>query len=406
VPGLLVALQIALTCVLLVMGGLFIRTLRALQDVKLGFDPRGITTLVLMPENLHQGPELSRQTYARLLERFEKLPGVQSATLQTAIPFSNYNSFLNGATEVDGRAFQKGDTAFYSMVSSNFVRVSGIQLTRGRGFVPADEASAAMIALVNQAFVQKYLPQREPIGASIRFHRNLGETDADLPFTQPLTVVGVVENELQGGNLGAPYEPMVYMDYRQLPKNSLLMQVFNFSAQFAVRSSLPQATVNRELRAAVQQIAPDMVEMNLQPMEEGISQSLGARHLALRLVAGFAVLALVLSAIGIYGVLAYSVALRRKEIGVRMALGSSRSRVAQLIAGQAGVMVLCGLIPGFIGAWTAGTAVKSFLFGVSTADPWTYCAVAGLLLLVCAIAAIVPASQATKVDPMEALRIE
>jgi predicted permease len=135
-PGLLVALQVALTCVLLATSGLFVRTIHALQDVKPGFDPRGVTTLVLMPENQHIDPEIARQTETRLLERFESLPGVKAATMQTAIPFSNYNFFLNGTTEVSGRPFHEGDTAFYSLVSSNFVQASGIHLlTRKR--IPA-----------------------------------------------------------------------------------------------------------------------------------------------------------------------------------------------------------------------------------------------------------------------------
>lgn len=406
VPAILVALQIALTCVLLTTGVLLTRAIFALQNVNLGFDARGITTLVLMPENLHRDPEQSRQTDARLLESFEKIPGVQAATMQSSIPFSNYTESLNGATEVGGRPFQKGDAAFYSMVSSNFVRASRIKLLRGRGFVSTDDGSAAMVALVNQAFVQKYLPHSEPIGASIKFHRNPGETDADLPFTKPLTIVGVIENELQGGNLGAPYEPMVYIDFLQLPKQSLLMEVLNIGSQFAVRSTLPQATIERELRAAVKRNAPEMVEMHLQSMEQGISQSLGERRLALRIVSGFAASALILSAIGIYGVLAYSVVLRRKEIGIRLALGSSRRGVVRLITRQAGIMLMCGLIFGALGAWAAGIAVKSFLFGITTIDMWTFCTVTGLLLIVGAIAASVPALQAAQVDPLIALRAE
>lgn len=362
--------------------------------------------MVLMPEDQHIDPEIARQTDARLLERFETLPGVESATMQTAIPFSNYNVSLNGTTEVNGRAFHEGDTAFYSMVSADFVRASGIHLLQGHGFLPRDEASAAMVALVNEAFAKKYLAGRDPIGANVMLHRNPGEKDSDLPLTQPLTVVGVVENELQGGNLGAPYEPMVYIDYLQLPKGSEFDELFSMMAQFVVRSTLPQAVVDKELRAAIKQGAPNMAELNLQPMEDGIAQSLNERRLALRLVTGFGGVALILSAIGIYGVLAYSVALRRKEIGIRMALGCSRARVTRLVLQQAGVMVLFGLIPGAAGAWIAGHAVKSFLFRVKALDPLTLGAVAVVLLLVSAIAAIIPALRAAQVDPIEALRVE
>ena len=363
-PALLVALQVALTCVLLVVSGLFVRTLQSLENVNLGFDAHNVTTLVAMPENQNEDPQLARQIATRLLHRFESLPGVQSVTLQTEVPFSSYSMTLNGSTEITGRGYQQGDAAFYSLVSTNFVQTSGIHLLRGRGFLPADESSAGVVVVVNQAFVQKYLQMRDPMGASLRFHRNPGETDADLPFVEPMTVIGVVENEVQGGDLGAPYEPLVYLDYLQLPQSSFLGEVLTMSNQFAVRSALAPATLAAELRTSLRQEAPTMAEMNLRSMQDGIAQSLGERRLALRLVAGFGVVALVLSAVGIYGVLAYSVALRRREIGIRMALGSTRPRVAGLVLRQAGTMALLGLVPGITGAWAAGFAVRSFLYGV------------------------------------------
>ncbi|HVN92070.1 MAG TPA: ADOP family duplicated permease [Terracidiphilus sp.] len=405
-PGLLVALQVALTCVLLVTSGLFVRTLISLEDVKLGFDPRGVTTLVLMPENPQQDPQLSRAIETRLLHRFENLPGIQSVTLQTRIPFSHYQVALNGTTDVSGRQFQKGDSAHYSFVSTDFVKTSGIELLSGRGFQPADESSGAIAVLVNEAFVTKFLNGRDPSGAIIRFHRNPGDKDSDLPFMQPMTVVGVVENEVQGGDLGAPYEPMVYIDYLALPIDSFLSQVFSMSAQYAVRSTLPEATVASELRAAVKQEAPTMVEMSLEPMQESVSESLGQRRLALRLVAGFGVVALILSAVGIYGVLAYAVALRRREIGIRMALGSTRRRAAGLVVRQAGTMVLLGLIPGIAAAWVAGHAVRSFLFGVKALDAETLIAAGAVLLIVSTAAAFIPAIRAAQVDPVETLRAE
>jgi predicted permease len=405
-PSFLVASQIALTCVLLVTSGLFIRTLQSLESVQLGFDPQGVTTLVLMPENQEQDPELSRQIETRLLRRFESIPGVQSVTMQTEIPFSSYNMALNGSTEVPGRPFSDGDNAFYSLVSTDFVRTSGIRLTAGRSFLPADESAAAISVLVNQAFQKKFLATRQPIGETVNFHRKPGETDSDIPFARPMTIVGVVENEIQGGDLGAPYEPMVYIDYLQLPKASLLSAVFNMAAQYAVRSTLSPATVASELRAVVKKEAPAMVEMNLRVMEQGVSKSLNQRRLALRVVTAFGFVALLLSAVGIYGVLAYSVTLRRREIGIRIALGSSRSKAAGLIATHAGKMVMLGLLLGDFGAWAAGRAVHSFLYGVDPLDVETLLATGTLLLLVCSAASLLPAVRAARVDPAETLRSE
>ena len=405
-PGILVALQVALTCVLLVAAGLFIRTLRSLENVRLGFDPHNVTTLVLMAENQRQDTELSRQIETRLLHRLEALPGVQSVAMQTEVPFSSYNMSLNGTTEVVGRAYHDGDSAFYSLVSTGFVRASGIHLLKGRGFLPGDEDSGNVVVLVNQAFVEKYLHGRDPVEANLRFHRDRGETDADIPFAHPMTVIGVVENEMQGRDLAAAHEPMVYLNYLQLPKESMLSLVFNMTAQYAVRSTLAPAALAAEMRAAVRQEAPGMVEMSLGSMENGISESLGQRRLALRLVAGFGMVALILSAVGIYGVLAWSVALRRREIGVRMALGSSRAGVARLILRRAGTMVFFGLIPGIAGAWAAGHAIRSYLYGVRTLDPITLLAVGLLLLLVSVAAAALPALRAAHVDPVETLRAE
>ncbi len=149
-----------------------------------------------------------------------------------------------------------------------------------------------------------------------------------------------------------------------------------------------------------------MVEMSLKPMEKNISQSLDQRRLALRLVAGFGTVALVLSAIGIYGVLAYSVALRRREIGIRMALGSSGRRAAGLVMRQAGGMVLLGLVPGIVGAWGAGRAVQSFLFGVRPLDAETSLTAIAVLLMISGTATLLPAMRAAQVDPAETLRAE
>ncbi len=406
IPGMLVALQVALTCVLLTTSGLFIRALRALEATKLGFDPHNVTTMVLMPQNQQKSAEASRQMLTLLLERFAALPGVQSAMTQTSIPFSNFSFTMNGGTDISGRPHQKNDSPYYSMVSSNFVHASGMDLLRGRAFQPADDSAGALVGLVNQAFAQQYLRGRDPIGVTLKAHRDPGDKDSDMPFIGALTIVGVVGNELQGGQLGADFQPMVYLDYRQLPIGSPMTQMFNLYTEVAVRSALPQAVLNKELRTAVKQIAPDMTEMNLAPMEQAIADSLSQRRLALRLVAGFGGVALLLAAIGLYGVLASSVAQRRKEIGIRMALGSSRAGATRLVARQAGRMVLLGLVLGVAGAWIAGHTVRSFLFGVAALDPYALAGSAMLLLAVCAVAAIAPAWRAAQLDPVEVLRSE
>jgi ABC-type antimicrobial peptide transport system permease subunit len=326
--------------------------------------------------------------------------------MQSSVPFSNFDVTMNGTTEINGRPFQKDDYALYSLVSSNFADASGMQLIRGRSLLPQDGGSGAVVCLVNKAFVQKYLQGRDPIGASLRFHRNPGDKDADMPIPGSMTVVGVLNNELQGESLGAQFEPMVYLDYLQLPDNSVMAPIFSFVSEFAIRSSLPQAVLNKELRAAVKQVAPEMTEMALQPMQQAIANSLHERRLALRMVSSFGFAALLLAAMGIYGVLAYSVAQRRREIGIRMALGSSRAGATRLVTRQAATMVAFGLVLGGVASLPAGHAVRSFLFGVQSLDPLTVGATAFILLLVCAGATAIPAWRAAQVDPMEVLRAE
>ena len=402
----LVALQVALTCVLLVVCGLFVRTFVALQHVQLGFNPHHLTELVLLPQDTHKPFTFYRETDAELLRRFQALPGVQSTALQSSLPFSSYQFNMSSSTDVSTRPFRNGDSASYSIVSSNFVQASGIHLLHGRGFLARDDGSKAIVVLVNQAFVHKFLAGHNPIGVNVKMHSDPGDKPSDNPLPGNMTIVGVVQNELQGGDLGAAFQPMVYLDYAQLPAKSDFLSVFSICSQFAIRSTLPQGVLDKELRATLKRVAPDMGELQMSPMEKGVQSSLSQRRLALRLVSSFGAIALLLSAIGIYGVLSYAVTLRRKEIGIRMALGSSRSGVVQLVMTKAAWMVLFGVLPGMAGAWFAARAVKSFLFGVTALDPITEAAVALTLLLVAAIAASVPAWRAARVDPMETLRTE
>jgi putative ABC transport system permease protein len=402
----LVTAQITLTCVLLVTCSLFVRTFFALRQVPLGFDPQHVTMLVASPQNSQLSPEAQRQVDTELLHRFESLPGVDAATMQSSIPFSNFGFLMNGVTDISGRVFQKNDTAFYTIVSSNFVRASGIHLLQGRGFLPQDDGSGDMVALVNQAFVDKFLEGRNPVGIGLKMHRETTDKDSDMPILRGFTVVGVVQNEMQGSDLASAMQPMIYLDDLQIPEGSPVLQLYNMMGQFAMRSSLPQDVLNKEIRGALKQVAPDMVEMQLETMEQGIRHSLEERRIVLRLVSGFGSMALVLAAIGIYGILAYTVSTRRREIGVRMALGSPRIRISRLILQQAARMVVWGLVPGIAGAWAAEHAVRSFLYGVKPLDPPALAASVTVLALTAAMAAAIPAWRVTRVDLTEALRVE
>ncbi len=419
--GVLVTLQIALSCVLLATAGLFARTFRALEDIPMGFNPHHLTNLVLMPVDSKEPPVVIRQTTARLLERFQSIPGVESAALQSSVPFSFFPPVLKCWTDVGGRTWQKGDVPVYSFVSSDFVRASELQLLKGRSFTVQDETSPSIVAVVNQAFVNKFLPGRDPLGVTLRIHREprpprpsvspldifrTREREPEVPLKPSFSIVGVIQNELQGSDIGAPVEPMIYLDDRQIPEDSGFLGFTSPVSAFAIRSSLPRVALDREVRTVLKQIAPDMAEMKLEPMEDEITQALGERNLALRMVSSFGAIALLLAALGIYGTLAYAVTMRRREIGIRMALGSSRSGVTRLILRQAGRLIFAGVVLGLAAAWPAGRAVRSFLFGVQPLDALSLTAAVAVLLFAGMTAAAFPVWRATRVEPMEVLRVD
>jgi len=421
VSGVLVTLQIALSCVLLATASLFARTFSALEQIPLGFNPHHLTNLVLMPVDSKEPPGVIRQTTTRLLERFQSIPGVESAALQSSVPFSFFPPVVTCGTDVSGRTWQKSDLAIYSFVSADFVRASELQLLKGRSFTHQDETSPNFVAVVNQAFVNKFLPGRDPLGVTLRFHREprpkrLSVSPLDIFRTQEeesqvllkpsFVIVGVIQNELQGSELGAPIEPMIYLDYRQIPADSAFLGFMSAASVFGIRSPLPPVALHRELRTVLKQIAPDMAEMKLEPMEDEIGQSLGERNLALRIVSSFGAIALLLAALGIYGTLAYAVTMRRREIGIRMALGSSRFGVTGLILKQAGRLILAGTVLGLAAVWPAGRAVRSFLFGVQPLDALSITAAVAVLLLAGITATALPVWRATRVEPMEVLRVE
>jgi len=215
-----------------------------------------------------------------------------------------------------------------------------------------------------------------------------------------------VENEVQGGDLSAPSRPMVYLNNLQLPESSLLAQVFSMAAQYAVRSTLPEDVIEKELRGVVKSDAPGMAEMSLRPMQEGIEESLGQRRLALRLVGGFGVAALVLSAVGIYGVLAYLVSQRTHEIGIRLAMGAERPQVLRMVLGHGLALAMIGLFIGVGAAFFLTSLMAAQLHDIAPRDLTTFVGVPVLMTLVALAASYIPAWRATRVDPLIALRVD
>ena len=402
----LVMAEIALTCILLVTAGLFLRTFRALETAPLGFDPKDVTSVVMMSEIPSISGPAAKATMERVLDRLSATPGVQGAASQTSVPFSSFNLFLNSTFALAGRVAPKGSTVSISLISDGYARAMKVPMLQGRSFLATDREGTAGVCIVNQTFVRRFLRGQQAVGNTMQFTSDDPKDPDNRLMNAPLTIVGVAPDEVAQG-LIADRPPTVFIDASQFPAdNEAGSIVFGTAPQFVVRSTLPQATLERQIRSVLKTDAPNMAEMSIQRVEDAMQRSLNSRRLALRLASLFGFAALLLAAVGIYGVLAYSVAQRTREIGIRMALGSSRARTVSLILRQIGLTAAIGLLFGMAGAWPAGLAVRSFLFGVQPLDLPTLIVTACLLLLACAMAAAAPAWRAARVDPMTALRAE
>jgi predicted permease len=280
--------------------------------------------------------------------------------------------------------------ADYTVVSEGYLRALGIPLLRGRLFEAGDSAGAAHVAVISESVARSKWPGEDPLGRTIEF----GNMDGDLRL---LTVVGVV-GDVRAQSLEVPPRPVVYVNYRQRPHNA-----YEFSVVMRTAAD-PAATLNAA-RKIVGELDPK-IPLRLNTFTEVVAASLNTRRFNLVLVGIFAGSALLLAIAGIYGVLAYSVARRTREIGVRIALGATVRNVRGLVLRQAILTSMLGIGIGLVGALALTRTMRSLLFEISNMDPLTYCGVALLLLLVAALAAYVPARRATRVDPIIALRHE
>ena len=399
----LVVSQVALTLVLLIGAGLLARSLFRLLEVDPGF--RRSSALVVdlsppYPENDADKAAL-RRTQGEILARLRALPGARSAGLIDDLPLSTGHRngmFLMQSSpdevksyEDFGRLMQDPERtgmAEYRAASEGYFETMGIPLVRGRLFEASDDAEAPHVALVSQGLVREKWPNEDPIGKLIQF----GNMDGDLRL---LRVVGIVGDVLHGG-LDAPSRATIYTNARQRPPSDYSL-VIGFTAG---GSALAAST-----REVVRQVAPD-VPPRFRTIEEVVSESLADRRFNAVLLGAFGAAALLLAVLGIYGVVAYGVTERTREIGLRMALGARPNDVLGLVVGQGSRLVAAGLVFGLVLAFGLTRLLSSLLFQVGAADPATYIALVlglgGIALLACYL----PARQASRVDPMVSLRYE
>ncbi len=387
--------EIALSMVLLVGAGLMLRTVYTLRHVPLGFRTDHIVlTSFTIPNYDYKGRDLNTALWDPLLERVQHLPGVQFASLSTVMPIGHAMELL---TDVYTPGTSKRNvTAVVRAASPDQLRVLGIQMYAGRFFNAHDTPNSMPVAVVNRAFVRKYFSGQNAIGEPIRFGR--------VPMRA--TIVGVLDDVHQE-KAAAPSQPEIYVCMDQLkPGDSLYVPLLGWFMELAVRTQTAPGAMIPELRRIIHNENPDLVAGDLTTMNQAVEDSIGSQRLAARVIGIFGGLALLITVVGLYGLLSYSVAQRTREIGIRMALGADRGRVMGMVLRQALTLLIIGIAVGLALAFWSTRLLHSFLYGVSKYDPWTLAVVPLLLLLCGVISAFIPGRRAAAINPMVALRHE
>ena len=389
VRQLLIVVELAVSVVLLLGAGLLMRSFLNIQRIDRGFESRGVLTLRLTLPRDRYPEEAAGAFFDRLTERIGGLPGVRAVSAASQFPPSSFfdTQFALERGQAPGRTLP---TALITVASPSYFETLQVPLRSGRPFNSADRLDTARVAIVNQAFATRYLPGSDPLGQRIA----IGSPDRERPWT---TIVGVVADYRNNG-LTQPTRPEIYIPVRQ---QTAWNQLF-----VLVRSDSSPAGLLPVVRQTVTSLDPEQPVYLTQTMEEVLATAAFQQRVSALLLGIFATVALVLAAIGIYGVMSYAVSARTQEMGVRLAIGAQRRDVMWLVLGHVLKLAAIGLAIGMVVLVLVGSALEGLLFGVRAADPITMIVVAVLLTAVAVVAAWAPAWRAARVDPIEALRYE
>jgi putative ABC transport system permease protein len=395
--GLVVA-QVALALLLLLGAGLTLKSFRNAQNASLGFNPENILVAdVSLPKARYDTDEKVVRFNDQLIERIRSLPGVEAAALGSNIPFDN-NEWDSSFHLTGAPPYPPGERpeAEVNHVTPDYFRVMGMPLLRGRTFTADDRAGRPRVVIIDETLAQKYFPGKDPTGQQIDDNR----TDVKNP--PPLMIVGVVprtRNEAPGeDNVEQYHWPQMTFAADQVANRGNMLLV-------RVKSGNPLALVPA-IKRELQDLDPDQAFADISTMESNIAKSLGSRHMMMSLLGEFALIALVLASVGLYGVMALTVTQRTRELGIRLALGAQRADVFRLVLSQGMLLVVCGLIIGLLGAVGVSRVLQSVLYGVGGSDALALTFALFVLAMVALIACWLPARRATRVDPMVALRAE
>jgi putative ABC transport system permease protein len=395
----MVVIEVAMSVVLLIGAGLMIKSFVGLRQVDPGFNPSNVRTAsISLPKEKYREKDQKVAFYAQLIEKAASLPGVQIAGAACAVPFSGYQwgdfeesfKIMNQGFRIEGQApYQSGHEPHsdYSSVSPDYFKAIGIPLLRGRRFTERDTKGAPRVAIINSAMAKKFFPDGDPIGKRIQL------SNGDEVYREIVGVVGDVK--AYGLDREAPAQ--IYEPYTQQP--------FPFMT-LVLRVSGDPAGLNEAIRREILKLDRGLPVVSVEMLDRSVSDSTSWEQSMGLLFGIFAAVALVLAAIGLYGVMSYVVARRTQEIGIRMALGAQRSDALLLILRHGARLTLCGVAVGTLASWAVTRLLISLLYGVSATDPLTFIGVPLLLISVALLACYLPARRATKVDPLVALKYE
>jgi len=389
--GALAIAETALALVLLVGAGLMLKSLYRLLQVSPGFEPsRALVMEMDLSTAQYSKPPAVLNFWQQVIDRTREIPGVESAAVGTVIPLTDNHSRTD--ITIDGLPTPgPGELPHpdYHIISPAYTSALGVPLLRGRSFTDGDNENAPLVGLVNATMARRFWPNDDPVGKRFTWGRPKNDT-------KWITIVGIVgDTKLYG--LDKPARLEVYVPFRQDVARDMYL---------VVRSAVDPASLTSAIRAAVASIDKNQPVFGIETMQKLVDDSVSTRRLMLVLLGIFSALALILAAIGIYGVMAYSVALRTQEIGIRMALGAQNQDVLRLVLGQGARIALFGVAIGLAGAAALTRFLSSLLFSVSTNDPLTFAGVAAILVTVALFACYIPARRAMRVDPIIALRYE
>jgi predicted permease len=393
----LVGGEVAMSLVVVVLAGLVVRSFAALASTDPRMDPTNLVTFaVSLPESSYPDTEIVPAEMERMLAGIRPLPGVESASAATSLPFNGMSQWdfqLN-----DRPARQEGEMAWnagISHVAGDYFETLGIPILGGRAFGPEDTREGRLVAVVSEAMAQRYWPGERVIGKQFGYAFDEIET----PW---ITIVGLVPDPVTSSLDDEPY-PHVYVPQAQAGVGTYGVPR---SMQVAVRGATSAESVLPGIRQAMTDFDPDLPLYQVSTMDDIVAASFAGPRVMTNLLGLFAVVALMLAAVGVYGVISYSVAGRTREIGVRVALGAERSEITRLILGEGVRPVVLGVVVGLAGAWFSTRLVESMLYDVEPTDPLTFSTIPIVLLVVGVVATLIPALRATRIAPTEALREE